>query len=268
MSVRVSAAGARLNVELRGPEGAPPLVLLHAFPLSHRMWEPQLEALSASYRIVAPDCRGFGASEPGDGQYTIELFVDDLLAVLDHLGLGGVVACGLSMGGYVLQRAVARAPERFHAVVLADTRSEADDDAGRLARAETIRKVKAEGVDAFAPPFARRLLGATTCDARPDLVAHVEAMIREASPLAIGGALLAIAARTDSTDTLRSLDVPALIVVGDEDGITPIACAERMAAAAPRSRLAVIPGAGHLPNLERPEAFDRALLSFLDEVAG
>jgi 3-oxoadipate enol-lactonase len=268
VSVRVRSAGVELHVELRGPEDGLPVVLLHAFPLSHRMWGPQLDSLSDRYRLVAPDSRGLGRSGVGDGQYTIELLVDDLLAVLDALELGGVVACGLSMGGYVLLRALERAPERFHAVVLADTRSQADDDAGKLARADSIRTLKAEGVEAFAGSFARRLLGPTTLARRPELAETVAGWIRESAALGICGAQLAMACRTDTTGALGALDVPALIVVGEEDALTPVAHSRSMAEAAKASKLVVLPGAGHLSNLEDPVGFDGALRAFLEEVEG
>jgi pimeloyl-ACP methyl ester carboxylesterase len=244
------------------------VVLLHAFPLSHRMWTPQLESLSDRYRLVAPDWRGLGRSGAGDGQYTIELYVDDLLAVLDALDLGGVVACGLSLGGYVLLRALERAPERFHAVVLADTRSRADDDPGKLARAESIRTLKSDGVDAFSRRFAGKLLGPTTLQRRPELAETVAGWIRESSELGICGAQLAMAARTDTTGALTTLGVPALILVGEEDALTPVEQSRAMAEAAPDAKLVVLPEAGHLSNLENPEAFDRALRDFLKGVEG
>jgi 3-oxoadipate enol-lactonase len=264
MTVKVKSAGVKLNVVVRGPEDAPPVVLLHAFPLSHRMWEPQLETFADHYRIIAPDHRGFGGSEPGDGQYTMELLVDDLLAVLDELGLERVVGCGVSMGGYVLLRALDRAPERFRAVVLVDTRSQPDDDAGKLARAATIKAVKSDGVDAFAAQFSGRLLGPSTLSRDPDLRTTVADMIKANGALAICGGLLALATRTDTTAALKKLSVPALIVVGEEDAITPVAFSRSMADAAPGAKLVTLPAAGHLSNLEAPAGFNRALREFLE----
>jgi pimeloyl-ACP methyl ester carboxylesterase len=198
----------------------------------------------------------------------MELLVDDLLTVLDALGLEKVILAGLSMGGYVLLRALERAPERFQAVVLADTRSAADDDAGKLARAATIRRVKEGGVEAFAEEFSAKLLGPTTLAREPALQGHVASMIRSSGELGICGALLALATRTDTTGALRSLKIPALILVGEEDQLTPPAASRTMAEAAPGARVVELPGAGHLSNLENPAAFNRALRSFLDEVTG
>jgi pimeloyl-ACP methyl ester carboxylesterase len=266
MGLRVQSDGVALNVEQRGRLDGPPVLLLHAFPLSHRMFDPQFEALSDGYRVVAPDHRGFGDSEPGDGQTTMETLVDDVFAVLDDIGIDRVSACGVSMGGYVLLRALERAPERFRSLVLADTRSTPDDDAGRLGRATTLRAVKTGGVAEFAEQFSAKLLGPTTLSQQPELREHVAKLIRANTPLGICGALLALGLRTDTTAALRRLSVPALMVVGDEDALTPPAQSRAMVEAAPGSRMVEIPGAGHLSNLEDPEAFNRALLAFLAEV--
>jgi 3-oxoadipate enol-lactonase len=267
MTEKVPSSGVTLHVERAGAKGAPAVVLLHAFPLSTRMWRPQIDALSGRYDVIAADHRGFGESEAGDGQYTIELFVDDLFTVLDHLHLERVVACGLSMGGYVLLRALEREPARFQGVVLADTRSQADDDAGKLARAASIRAIKSDGVESFAEQFSKKLIGPTSLARRTELRDEVGDMIRRNQVLPICGALLALAARTDTTEALRKLQVPALIVVGEEDTITPPAQSHAMAQAAPGAKLVEIPEAGHLSNLENPDAFNRALLGFLAEVA-
>ena len=262
----VEARGATLHVQLAGPEGALPVLLLHAFPLSGRMWAPQVAALSHRYRLVAPDFRGHGRSDAGDGQYTIELLVDDLLAVLDTLALDTVVGCGLSMGGYVLLRAVERSPGRFRALVLADTRTAADDDAGKLARAATIEALKREGAAPFAERFVRRLLGPTTLSSRPDVVAEVTGIIRDNGVTGMCGALLAMAGRTDTGAVLPRVRVPTLVVVGEEDGLTPPEEARRMASSTPGAELVVIPRAGHLSSMESPDDFGRGLATFLEEL--
>ena len=260
--------GVTLNVEVRGPEKGPPLLLLHGFPLSHRMWAPQLDAFSDRYRLIAPDFRGHGESGVGDGQYTIELFVDDVFAVLDAVGAGPVVGCGLSMGGYVLLRALERAPERFRAVVLADTRTQADDDKGKVGRADTIKKLKTGGPDAFVEQFAGKLLGPTTLAQRPDVKDAVLRIGRANPVLGMSGALLALAARTDTGAALRAFDKPILVLVGEEDGITPPDLSRQMVASNSRAKLVTFPGAGHMSNLESPAAFNEALKSFLKEVVG
>lgn len=267
MNVRVDVEGVELHVEVRGPEEAPAVLLLHGFPLSRRMWEPQILALEARWRVVAPDLRGMGESGVGDGQYAIDFYADDLFAVMDRLGLDRVVGCGLSMGGYVLLRALERDPGRFRAAVLADTRSAADDDAGRLKRVAAVRSLKRKGTEEYARQFAEVVLGRTTLAKRPELVAWVRETVAAGDVVGLSGAQLAMASRTDTTHVLSQLDMPVLVVVGEEDELTPRDTAGAMAEHLSDGRLAVVPGAGHMSNLENPEEFDRVLIRFLEEVS-
>jgi pimeloyl-ACP methyl ester carboxylesterase len=262
MSVWIHTGGVNLHVARRGPTGGLPVVFLHGFPLTHEMWEPQMAALADRCDVLAPDMRGHGRSETGDGQFTIETLVDDLERTLDALHLERVVGCGLSMGGYVLLRALERAPDRFRAAVLVDTRTEPDDDAGKLARAAGVATVQNEGADVFVEGFVERLLGKTSLEQNPTLRADLLAMMRRNTPKGICGALLALGMRTDTAGALRSLQIPSLVVVGEEDVITPPAGAARMAALA-GSKLEVIPKAGHMSNLEKPDDFNRILSDFL-----
>jgi pimeloyl-ACP methyl ester carboxylesterase len=194
--------------------------------------------------------------------------VDDVLSLLDRLGLESVIGCGLSMGGYVLLRALERAPERFRAVVLADTRTQPDDDQGKIGRSASIRALKTSGATPFAEQFSGKLLGRTTLERRPEVRETVQRIIRGNSVLGMCGALLAIAARTDTSAALKALQAPALVVVGEEDAITPPDFSRQMVALASKAKLVTLPQAGHLSNLESPEAFNGALGSFLEEVAG
>lgn len=264
--MKVRSEGLELHVESRGPPEAPSVVLLHAFPLHGGMWEAQLDALARDWRVLVPDVRGFGRSSVGDGQYAIDFFVDDLFAVLDatarHAG-EPVVACGLSMGGYVLLRALEREPARFRAIVLADTKAAADDDGGKLKRLAAVRMLKQRGASAYAASFARGALGPTTRDRRPEVVRRVEAIVH-ANPVAgMVGAQLAMAARTDTTASLAEIRIPTLVVVGAEDPITPPPVARDLAERIRNARFEAIPGAGHLPPLEAAEPFNQALSGFL-----
>lgn len=265
--MKLAAAGVRLHVDARGPRDGLSVVFIHGFPFHAGMWEPQLDALSYGYRTVAYDVRGLGRSEVGDGQYTMETLVDDLFAVMDGLVNGPAVACGLSLGGYVLLRAVEREPGRFRALVLCDTRSEADSDEGKLKRAESIRRIKAEGVGPFAETFPEVVLGASTLGRRSELVGAVRKMIRASGALGICGAQLAMAARTDTTGVLGRIRVPTLLLFGEEDALTPPAVGEAMARRIRGAELRIVPGAGHLSNLENAEAFTEELCRFLDGLA-
>jgi len=265
--MKIMVDGVLLSAQVHGPDDAPALVLLHGFPLHGGMWAAQVAALEGRWRVIVPDFRGFGASDVGDGQYAIDFFVDDLFALLDapelHMHGQSVVACGLSMGGYVLLRAFERAPARFRALVLADTRSGADTDEGRLKRLDAVRKLRKEGAEAFATGFAAGALGKTTQADRPEVVKAVQAMAASQSVAAMIGAQLAMASRTDTTPALARITVPTLVVVGEEDTLTPPVAAKELAARTQGARLATLPGAGHLTPMETPDAFTQALKGFL-----
>ncbi len=255
--------GHSLNYVVQGANNGLPVVFIHGFPFSHRMWGPQLEALPHRCRAIAYDVRGHGDSDVGNGQYTVELFVDDLIGLLDHLAVDRAVVCGLSMGGYIALRAVERHPERFRGLVLCDTRSEADTDEARIKRAGTSAAVRSRGVSAFAEEFVKLVLAPRTLTANTSVVQKVKELITANDPLGVCGTLLALAARTDTTPALPAMNLPTLILVGEHDTLTPPADAQAMARALPDAALHVIPGAGHMSNLENPAAFNEHLLGFL-----
>lgn len=267
MKVR-SADGLRLWVRREGPTEGPPVLLVHAFPLGAWMWDSQIRALSADFPVATYDVRGFGRSEVGDGQFTMETMVDDMLEVLDALGWQRAVLCGLSMGGYIVLRTAQRAPERLLGMALCDTRSAADDDEGRLKRAAVIRRVKREGVEGWVDDFLEQALAPATRERSPDLVLRIREGILANPPLGVCGAQLAMAARTDTTDVLSAVSGAALVLTGEEDRITPPETARQMADRLPDAELVLVPGAGHLSNLENPDAFDAALRRYLLRLRG
>ena len=256
--------GHLLYYDVQGADDGLPVVFIHGFPLSHRMWQPQLEALPHRYRAVAYDVRGHGDSEVGHGQYTVELFVDDLVGLLDHLSVDRAVVCGLSMGGYIALRAVERHPERFRGLILCDTRSEADTDEAKIKRAGTMAAVRSRGVPAFAGEFVKLVLAPRTLKANPAVVDIVKEMITGTDPLGICGTLLALATRTDTTAALPAMNLPTLVLVGEHDTLTPPADAQALVQALPQAELHVIPDAAHMSNLENPAAFNEHLLGFLE----
>ena len=248
----LATAGGPLAYDVQG-EG-PPVLLLHAFPLGLAMWDAQVTALRGQHQVIRFDDRGFGASPPGDGLLSMERIADDAAALLDHLGVAKAVVCGLSMGGYAAFAMVRRHADRLRGLVLADTRAPADTPEGREGRAALAQKVLGEGAVAAAEAFVPKLLGETTKRERPQVVARVREIVRGNPP------------RGDSTPTLREIRVPTLVVCGEEDTLTPPADAEALQRGIAGSRLVLVPRAGHLTNLEDPDAFNRAFLGFLGEI--
>ena len=261
MSTVARIGGAELAYDVRGQ--GPPLLFLHAFPLSLVMWDPQVQAFAASHQVIRFDARGFGGSPPGDGLLTMERIADDAVALLDHLGLSRAVVCGLSMGGYAAFALVRRHADRLKGLVLADTRVGADSHAARAARAAQADRARKEGSGAVADAVLPKLVGETTHMRRPEIVARLRETIAATPPRGIADALAGLAARADSTSTLREIRVPTLVLCGAEDVITPVAEAEALVRGIAGSRLEIVPEAGHLSSVENPDGFNDALGRFL-----
>ncbi len=259
--MKTTIDGVEIEYDVRGD--GPAVLLLHAFPLGLFMWDAQVEALAATHRVLRFDARGFGGSAADDGPLTMERIADDGAALLDHLGIDKAVVGGCSMGGYAAFAFVRRHPQRLAGLVLQDTRAGADTAEAKANRATLAAKVLAEGASAALEAFLPKLVGETTHRERPAVVAFLRERILATSPPAIANALHGLAARADSRETLPTIAVPTLVLVGTEDVLTPPPEAVTMAAAIPRARLDVIPGAGHLANLESPDAVNAALRSFL-----
>jgi 3-oxoadipate enol-lactonase len=241
-----------------------PVVLLHGFPLNSRMWARE-RALLANRAVLAPDFPGFGGRPPGPE--TLDGFAEVVMDEMDQAGIDQAVVVGLSMGGYVAFRLLARSPARVVGLILADTRAGADDEAGRMKRTAQAERVRREGVAWMPEALLPAFLGETTRRERPAVVEAVRGWIADANPEGVARALLAMRDRPDSTSTLKDVAVPVLALVGEEDALTPVAESRRIAESVPDGRLVLIPGAGHLSNLENPEAFGRELVSFLDGMA-
>jgi len=262
----VAVRGTRLGVHTAG--AGLPLVLLHAFPLDHRMWVGQAP-LADHLRLVIPDQRGFGSSADAPPGTIVDL-ADDVVALLDALHVAGpAVVCGVSMGGYVAQHVAARHPERVAALVLVDTRLEGDTPEGRAARADLAAKAGRLGPAILADAMVPRLVSAAADAAIAPRRVAVEGLLRDlilAQPVTtIQATLAALADRPDMTAAARRIDVPTLLVVGADDMITPPACLEEAERIMPRARLLIVPHAGHLVPLEAPAVFNAALLEFLRE---
>jgi pimeloyl-ACP methyl ester carboxylesterase len=244
------------------------VVLVHGHPFNRSMWAPQLEALAAAgWRAVVPDLRGYGESSVTPGIVPLEVFADDIAALLDHLGVARAVVAGLSMGGQIAMAFAERHPARLRGLVLAATFPQAETAEGRTRRHAMADRLLAEGMDTYADEALPQMIAAGSLARSPALGAHVLGMMRGTDPEGAAAALRGRAARPDYRDMLRRLAVPGLVVVGDEDAFTTRADAEAMATLPSCAGLAWIDGVGHLPNLEAPAIFNRHLTAFLTRVA-
>jgi 3-oxoadipate enol-lactonase len=239
------------------------LVLLHAFPLNAHMWEPQLALAGSGWRVVAPHARGMAGTD-GARVNSIDDYAADVIDVLDGLHVEDAVIAGLSMGGYVAFAVMRHAANYFGALVLADTRSQADTPEGVDARRKMLRLIEEKGAAGLADEMIPKLLGATTRAERPEVVDRVRQIALENSPESLAGAVRALMSRPDSAPLLPSIHIPTLIVVGEEDGITPPSAAEEMHGKIAGSELARLPRCGHLSSLEQPNAFNAVLARFLE----
>ncbi|MEM8535116.1 MAG: alpha/beta fold hydrolase [Chloroflexota bacterium] len=237
-----------------------PLLLIHAFPLTHAMWEPQIADLSTDLRVIAPDLRGFGASELGDGPTSMEQYADDMAALLDSLELERVALAGLSMGGYVAFAFLRKYRARVTALILADTRSGPDSDEGKMLREQNARMVENQGLKSLSEQMIDKLL---TPNAPPNLQSQVRQMIETNNGHGIASALRAMAKRPDSIPLIKTIDVPTVVIVGTKDTLTPPSEAHTMSAKIPNSRLIEIADTAHLTNMEDPAAFNVGLRSVL-----
>jgi pimeloyl-ACP methyl ester carboxylesterase len=241
------------------------LVLLHAFPLGAGMWEPQIAAIPKGWRLITPDLRGFGGSTATDGASpSMDDYASDLISLLGELGIGRAVIGGCSMGGYATFALLRRAPELASGVVLADTRMGADSPEGRANRRGMLALLDREGPSGIAREMMPKLLGQTTREADPTIESTVRRLIKQQSPDGIRAAIQRMMDRTDATGVLEGLRVPALVVVGEEDALTPVEESRRLASVIPGAHLEIIGGAGHLSNLEQPARFNAVLTRFLE----
>jgi pimeloyl-ACP methyl ester carboxylesterase len=254
--MKARIAGTELRYEDTGAGSA--VLFLHAFPLGLFMWEEQVAVFGASHRLVRFDARGFGGTPAGDEPLAMDRIADDAAALLDHLGIARAVVVGCSMGGYAAFAMFRRHATRIQALVLQNTRSTADSDEARKNRGLLAERVLREGAAAAADAFLPKLVGETTNKDRPERIARLRKAILENPPPGIANALLGLGARVDSTPTARDIS----------DLLTPPSEARALHSAIPGSRLEIIPRAGHLSNLENPEAYNRILGSFLPPIEG
>ena len=243
-----------------------PIVFLHAFPLNRTMWAPQENALSSQFRIITIDLRGHGESDAPLWRYTLEQSADDVRVLLDHLSIRQAVFVGLSMGGYILFAFYRKYADRVKGLILADTRAQADTPEGKHGRFLMAQTAYKEGPSAIADLMIPKLLSPMSIQTKPDLVKHLRAMIQGNQISGIAGDLMAMADRPDSVTLLSQITCPTQIIVGDLDQATPPSDAELLANRISNARLAIIPQAAHLANLEQPETFNQIVASFASEL--
>jgi 3-oxoadipate enol-lactonase len=244
----------------------PAVLLLHPFPAHHEFWLPVAEALSTRYRVILPDLRGHGESTSGEGPATMAKHAADIARVMDASDIGRAPFIGVSIGGYALFEFWRRYRSRVEALVLCNTKAQADGSEARAARLQAANDVLERGTEPFLETMVPRLFGKTTRETRPDLIDGALRMMRQMSAENIAQVQHGMAERPDSIDSLKTINVPTLLVTGDEDIMTGLNEAELMRRHIPGSQLRVIPKAGHYSPWEQPQEATRLLRQFLDSL--
>jgi 3-oxoadipate enol-lactonase len=242
----------------------PPILLLHPFPVNHQFWLPMAEVLAPRYRVVMPDLRGHGESGVGEGPATMEKYAADIARVMDDADVGRAPLVGVSIGGYALFEFWRKHRARAAALGLCNTKAQADGPEARAGRLQAANDVLERGTEPFFESMIQKVMAKNTRDMRPDLIDGALRMMRKMSPEDVAQVQRGMAARPDSIETLKTINIPTLLVTGDEDAMTGVSEAELMRQHISGSQLRVIPKAGHYSALEQPEEAARLLRQFLD----
>jgi len=246
-----------------GKYGAPVIIFIHGFPFNKSMWSPQLELLRDHCRIITYDIRGFGNSSTGTLEFSIELFVKDLIALMDALKIEKAILCGLSMGGYIALNAAENHPERFSSLILSDTSCKPDTTEAKAKRLNAIVNIRKKGVVEYADEIVKNLFAPGSFKSKEQEIASVKKMITNTSVRTLCNTLLALSIRKETCNRLHNLKIPVLIMAGSEDIITPPSEACIMHKKIKGSAMQVIDHAGHLSNLENTEEFNIQLKKFV-----
>jgi pimeloyl-ACP methyl ester carboxylesterase len=252
-----------LNIYLDGEDKKQPIIFVHGFPFDHFMWDEQVKELGGDYYCIRYDIRGLGLSPAGNGQHTMEMFVDDLEKIIEELKLTKPILCGLSMGGYISLRAIERMQEKFSALILCDTKSAADDNEGKLKRAAAIKQINSGGFESFIDGFVLNCFGERFVKEKRSKYDIVVNRSKKNSPLGVKGCLQAMAGRTDTTESLFKLKIPTLVICGSEDKLSPPNVMKSMADQIPNSKLVLVDGAGHMTPIENPRMVTKSIKDFL-----
>ena len=265
-NLTISVNDLEVSYNDNGLEGVPVLIFIHGFPFNKSMWNKQMDALMADFRVISYDIRGHGNTDKGEADFSIELFARDLIGFMDALKVDKAVLCGLSMGGYISLNAITSFPERFNALILSDTNCIADTPEAREKRLKSIDTIKANGMEWYADVSTKNLFAPQSFLTKTAEIEFVKEMILKTSQQSIFDTLLALSNRKETCSKLMQIKVPVLILVGKEDKITPPEAAERMHIRIEESYLKIIEQAGHVSNLENPGEFNDQLRKFLVKI--
>jgi 3-oxoadipate enol-lactonase len=266
-NLRIIVNGLVVSYNDNGPIDAPVIIFVHGFPFNKWMWARQADDLKNQYRVIAYDIRGYGDSESGNEEFTIDLFISDLIAFMNKLGLDKVMLCGLSMGGYIALGAIEKFPERFSALVLSDTQCEADTAAAGKKRLEAIETIKEKGQAFFAEETLKKLVASESFTNRGDEIKAIREMILNTSKQSLYKTLLALMMRKETCSRLAEIKVPVLIMTGEEDEVIPADKARYMHEKIEHSYLHFIEHAGHVANMENAPVFNSNLRKFASRFA-
>lgn len=265
-NIKVAINDIKISYNDEGKEKDAVIIFIHGFPFNKSMWDKQVKALMENYRVIAYDVRGHGDSDSGTGNFSIDLFADDLLSLMDKLKIDRAMLCGLSMGGYIALNAVEKYPDRFDALILSDTNCIADTPEVKEKRLKTIESIRKDGVEKFADESIKNLFAPESFSTKEKEIVAVREMIVNTSEESLCNTLRAFYERKETCSKLSDVEVPVLIMVGEEDKITPLAAAQLMNEKVKESLLSIIEHAGHLSNIENPLEFNNQLEEFISTV--
>lgn len=252
-----------LSVFLSGNNTSKAILFVHGFPFDHTMWQTQVDEFNRDHFCISYDIRGLGESPAGDGQFTMESFVDDLEKILDDPKLNRPILCGLSMGGYISLRALERIQEKFSAAILCDTRSEADNNEGKLKRAAGIKRINKEGLAPFAKDFITNCFGDDFKQNRKEELQKIIEKSSQFNPVGVKGCLLAMLSRSDTTASLGKINIPTMLICGEQDALTPPTIMKEMFHKINNAEFVEIPNAGHMTPIESPLLVNKSIRNFL-----
>lgn len=252
-----------LSVNINGDENNQPIIFVHGFPYDYSYWSNQIKVLEENYYCIAYDVRGLGKSYVGDGQYTMEAFVDDFYSIIYELNLVKPIICGHSMGGYIILRALEHARIKFGGLILTNTKSDADTEEGKIVRAGAINQVNVDGIEKFAKGFVPKCFAEESPKDLKKVYKTMKEIAKTSNPIGVKGCLIAMAMRTSTTQFLEKIDIPTLLLAGPFDNFMPPQILRDMSEKIKDSEFGIVPRTGHMSAIENPECVNDLLYGFL-----